>query len=117
MRAVLQEQTVRTVLPPSPATAGAFARATTAKAAGNPCACTTHRTAGGECSDCSKKKWQNLQAKLEIGNPEDIHEQEADQIADRVAAMQADPTANGTPPRIQRFRSQRTTGATAATDS
>jgi len=56
---------------------------------------------GCGCSDCAKR--QGLQQpKLEIGAPDDAHEREADQIADRVAAGAGENTVGVAPVRVQR---------------
>ena len=44
-----------------------------------------------------------LQAKLRIGQPGDIYEQEADRVAEQVMATSAHPSASSSPPRIQRL--------------
>ncbi|HRJ53114.1 MAG TPA: DUF4157 domain-containing protein [Candidatus Thiothrix moscowensis] len=50
--------------------------------------CGNHSMAGGECSECSKKKkWKGLQTKLTIGEPDDVYEREADRVADQVMRM------------------------------
>lgn len=46
------------------------------------------------------------QAKLRIGQPGDIYEQEADRVAEQVMAAPAHPAVSGAPPRIQRFSGQ-----------
>src|SRR5574337_770833 len=73
------------------------------------CACGTHTMGGGECAECGKKKRWGLQSKLRVNEPGDIHEQEADRIADQVMAASGHHAVSGTPPRIQRF-SGRPTG-------
>jgi len=66
------------------------------------CGCGNHTVAGGECSECSKKK-SALQPRLTIGPSNDSYEQEADRIADQVLAAPANrPVSVGTP-RIQRY--------------
>jgi hypothetical protein len=60
------------------------------------CAC------GGECDECRKKKRLGVQAKLTVGEPGDIYEQEADRTADQVMAAPAQSLISGAPPRIQR---------------
>ena len=67
-----------------------------------------HTMAGGECSECSKKKRLGLQTKLKVNEPGDIYEQEADRIADEVMATPAHHAVSGAPPRIQRFSGQST---------
>lgn len=47
-----------------------------------------------------------LQAKLEVNEPGDIYEQEADLIADQLMAMPMHQAISGAPPRIQRFSGQ-----------
>jgi hypothetical protein len=60
----------------------------------------------GECEECSQKKRLSLQTKLEISEPGDPYEQEADRIADQVLARPAHPTTGGAPAHIQRFSAQ-----------
>jgi len=55
------------------------------------CAC------GGGCPRCREK--QPLQAKLELSQPGDVYEQEADQIAERVMRV-AEPLVQGQAPTI-----------------
>ena len=70
------------------------------------CACGNNTTAGGECSECRKKRL-GLQAKLKVNEPGDIYEREADRIADQVMATPAHSAVSG-PPRIQRFAGKAT---------
>lgn len=72
------------------------------------CACGNHTMAGGECSECSKKKRLGLQAKLKVNEPGDIYEQEADRVAEQVLAAPAHHAVSGAPPRIQRYSGQPT---------
>jgi hypothetical protein len=69
--------------------------------------CGQHTIAGGECSDCNKKK-SNLQRKLSIGSSDDPLELEADRVADQVMAMSANSVVNNSPLRIQRFTGEST---------
>jgi Domain of unknown function (DUF4157)/Annexin len=64
--------------------------------------CGQHTIAGGECSDCNKKKG-NLQRKLSIGASDDPLELEADRVADQVMSMSASSVVNNAPLHIQRF--------------
>lgn len=69
------------------------------------CAC------GGGCSKCNKKQYNNsglLQTKLQIGNPNDIYEQEADKVADQVMAASPNATISDGPIQIQRLPRQMT---------
>ncbi|TPG11053.1 DUF4157 domain-containing protein [Rhodanobacter glycinis] len=50
------------------------------------CACGTHTPHGGECTECSKRKRADVQAKLQVNEAADIYEQEADRIAEQVLA-------------------------------
>jgi hypothetical protein len=82
------------------------------------CACGNPTMAGGECSDCSKKNRPSLQTKLQVNEPGDIYEQEADRIADHAMAAPTHP-ALSVPPHIQRFTGQparQTDGAPASVD-
>ena len=81
------------------------------------CACGNHTMAGGECSECSKKKRLGLQTKLTVNEPGDSYEQEADRIAEQVMAMPARPAMSGAPPRIQRFAGHLTGQTETATAS
>ena len=77
--------------------------------------CAGNRTmASGECGECSEKKRSGLQTKLEVNEPGDIYEQEADRIADQVMAAPAQTGVSAAPPRIQRLSGQRTGHANAA---
>ena len=66
-------------------------------------ACGNHTVAGEECTDCKKRKTLGLQTKLNINEPGDRYEQEADRIADQVMAMPAHSTISRSPLNIQRF--------------
>jgi hypothetical protein len=57
----------------------------------------------GECEECSNKKIVGLQTKLQINEPGDVYEQEADRVAEQVLAKPAGPNLSGAPPRIQRL--------------
>jgi hypothetical protein len=70
------------------------------------CACGNHTMAGGECEECSKKTRLGLQTKLQVNEPGDSYEQEADRIADHVMATSTHLAVSGAPPRIQRFSGQ-----------
>lgn len=72
------------------------------------CACGSHVLAGAECGACGRKR-RGIQAKLTVGEPGDVYEQEADRIADQVLAMPTPaPSATGG------LRIQRLAGASAA---
>lgn len=66
------------------------------------CGCGNHTVAGGQCTECAKKK-SALQLKLSIGPGNDSYEQEADRIADQVLAAPAHSPASAGPTRIQRY--------------
>jgi uncharacterized protein DUF4157 len=57
----------------------------------------------GECDEYGKKNRLSLQTKLEVNDPGDIYEQEADRIAAQVMAAPAHSVLSGAPPCIQRF--------------
>ncbi len=76
------------------------------------CTCGNHTIAGGECSECAKKR-SSLQRKLAVGASNDPLELEADRIADQVLAAPAHSAVSIAPPQIQRF----TGGAINETDS
>lgn len=65
--------------------------------------CGNHTMAGSECRACGKKR---LQMKLQVNNPGDIYEQEADRIADQVMALSAHHAVSGASLRIQRLSGQ-----------
>jgi hypothetical protein len=67
------------------------------------CACGSHATAGGECSECDKKKRLGLQTKLAVNEPGDVYEREAERVAKQVMATPAQPAVSGVPPHIQRL--------------
>src|SRR5262245_24532558 len=68
------------------------------------CACGGEASApAGECEECSRKKMADLQTKLEINEPGDAHEQEADRIAEQVMSQPAQVDVGNAPPSIQRF--------------
>src|SRR6478736_7296695 len=69
------------------------------------CACGGAAGMSGECEECSKKPQLGLQTNLKVNEPGDAYEQEADRIAEEVAAP-AHPAVSGAPPRIQRFSGQ-----------
>jgi hypothetical protein len=68
------------------------------------CAC------GGGCARCNNRKNSSrgiLQAKLEVGAPDDAYEQEADRVADEIlAAPSGNAIRNKAAPLIQRLTSQ-----------
>lgn len=64
--------------------------------------CGSHTVAGGQCDNCKKKKY-DLQRELRVGEANDVFEQEADRIADRVLAAPAGGRVNTAPLRVQRF--------------
>jgi hypothetical protein len=71
------------------------------------CACGAGASGlSGKCEECSKKKFQGLQTKLQVNDPGDAYEQEADRVADQVLAKPAHPHVSNAPPRIQRFSGQ-----------
>ena len=80
--------------------------ATTMSQTKKQCAC------GGGCPKCNSKKNSSrgiLQAKLQVGAPDDVYEQEADRVADEVLATPMHKAiGNITAPRIQRLTSKAT---------
>ena len=70
------------------------------------CACGNHTVAGGECEHCSKKNSSGLQTKLAVSHPGDVHEQEADRIADQVMSAPVNGELKPTAASIQRLASQ-----------
>src|SRR5262245_50138435 len=70
------------------------------------CAC-GGRAAGGSCEECGAKRQFSLQTKLEVGEPGDIYEREADRVAEQVTASERS-VISSAPPRIQRLSGQST---------
>src|SRR5262245_10287749 len=64
------------------------------------CSCGNRAIAGGECSECHKKKTFGLQTKLKVHEPGDSFEQEADLVAEQVLAAPAHSASGVAPPRI-----------------
>ncbi|HKR12656.1 MAG TPA: DUF4157 domain-containing protein [Pyrinomonadaceae bacterium] len=73
------------------------------------CGCGTHTVGGASCSECEKKKTLGLQAKLTMGQADDVYEREADLVADRVLSSPGQGTVKPTAMQIQRYA-----GASAA---
>jgi hypothetical protein len=71
----------------------------------------------GECEECSKKKMAGAQTKLQVNEPGDIYEQEADRVAERVTGQPAHSDLSSAPPRIQRFSGQSNGQVSAAPPS
>lgn len=69
------------------------------------CACGNHTMAGGECTECAKKK-MGLQRKLTIGASNDPLELEADRVSDQVMAASTNGAVSNAPIRIQRYTGQ-----------
>jgi len=80
------------------------------------CGCGNHTVAGGQCTECAKKK-SALQPKLAVGPGNDSYEQEADRIADQVLAAPAHGPASAEPTRIQRYTRPESGNAVSAPDS
>lgn len=70
------------------------------------CGCGNHTIAGGECAHCSKKNSLGAQTKLTVGQAGDVHEQEADRIADLVMSAPVNAKIKPTAAGIQRLASQ-----------
>src|SRR5215218_728778 len=66
------------------------------------CGCGQH-TGGGSCADCQKKKMTGLQAKLTVGEPDDVYEREADLVADRLMSSTGRGSVKPAPLQIQRY--------------
>lgn len=66
------------------------------------CACGNHAMGGG-CEECRKRKRSGLQPKLQVNQPGDFYEQEADRIADQVMGASTHPIVGGATPRVQRL--------------
>jgi hypothetical protein len=69
------------------------------------CACGDHRHAGGECEECSRKRF-GLQPKLKVSEPGDIYEREADRVANQVMTSPGRSAVTDAPQRIQRVATQ-----------
>jgi hypothetical protein len=67
------------------------------------CACGNETMAGGECEECSKKRRFGLQTKLEVNEPGDQYEREANRIADQMLAGPTKTVSRSARPRIQCF--------------
>ncbi len=70
------------------------------------CACGGTAGMSGECEACSKENRLDLQTKLNLNEPGDIYEQEADRIADQAMATPPGVGLSGAPPSIQRLSGQ-----------
>jgi len=81
------------------------------------CACGRGAGVSGQCSDCAEQKQLSVQPKLEVNEPGDRYEQEADEVAERVMAAPAHPSVTAVPLRIQRVSSQSTAGTSEAPSS
>ncbi len=66
------------------------------------CACGSHAPGGGPCPACREKPSGSLQAKLALGAPRDVYEDEADRVAERVMATPAHAAPRLVAPRLQR---------------
>ena len=77
------------------------------------CACGNNTMAGGECSECRKKRL-GLRTKLKVNEPGDIYEREADRVADQVMATPAHSAVSSGPPRTLRFAGKPTGQVAAA---
>ena len=65
------------------------------------CTCGHPATGAGECAECGKKNRRRLQAKLEVTEPGDVYEREADRIADQVMAQPAKDPDQASPRRAE----------------
>lgn len=75
------------------------------------CACGNHTPAGSLCAACRQVRGKLLQAKLSVGAAGDSYEQEADQVADRILAVE---TGSGDGlPRIRRLVREAAPGGAA----
>ncbi len=66
------------------------------------CGCGQH-TGGGSCASCEKKKMAGLQAKLTIGEADDVYEREADLVADRLMSSSGRGSVKPAPLQVQRY--------------
>src|SRR6476661_4267490 len=78
------------------------------------CACGNSAGSSGSCTECQSKQEGILQTKLQIGEPGDRYEQEADRVADQVMATPIHPVVIGAPRRIQSYAGQVTEGTDTA---
>lgn len=67
------------------------------------CKCGNHAPGGGLCLQCQRKQDAGARSGLEAVNANDIHEREADRVADQIVSGQTPPDAKTATPRIQRF--------------
>jgi hypothetical protein len=71
------------------------------------CKCGSHAPGGGLCLTCQRKQDAGVRPRLEAVNADDIHEREADRVADQIvsakATVETAPEAKMATPRIQRF--------------
>lgn len=67
------------------------------------CKCGSHAPGGGLCLACQRKQDTGTRSRLEAVNADDIHEREADRVADQIVSAQTTSEAKTAIPRIQRF--------------
>src|SRR3954471_21142840 len=72
------------------------------------CACGNHTVGGGECTHCSKKNSVAPQTNLTVGAAGDVHEQEADRVANQVMSAPVNGALKKTSTGIQRLANQPT---------
>jgi hypothetical protein len=76
------------------------------------CACGGAAGMSGECDECRRKR-SDLQTKLKGSTPGDIHEHEADRVADSVLSKPGKSLLNRASPQIQRFADDASVGTKA----
>jgi hypothetical protein len=67
------------------------------------CSCGKTASAGEQCEECKRKKQLGVQAKLALGRPNDVYEQEAERISDAVSQPTPPHSETRLAPRIQRL--------------
>jgi Domain of unknown function (DUF4157) len=76
------------------------------------CACGGAAGMSGECDACRRKR-SDLQTKLKVSTPGDIHEHEAERVADSVLSKPVKPLLNRASAQIQRFADAASVGTKA----
>jgi hypothetical protein len=81
------------------------------------CACGMYTPGGGSCRSCEGEAARGLQRKLRIGPANDVHEQEADRVAELVLAGPAPAGLAASPVAVRRFPSSASGGTEAVPPS
>lgn len=79
------------------------------------CSCGGSAGLSGHCSECDKNKLSGVQTKLSVGEPDDVFEQEADQIARQIVdGSTGQFSGDSAPQQIRRFTTLPATASAAA---